>query len=233
MCIIGHSPGNCFFFQQVFHLLQPSPCVFQELTARTPILTSLSQTLPALVAQLVFLVATVYTPPCFLFQLLARRKQDGSSYPFLFSDSDVWWNLLTVVSTSPRVQVDLMGPLVLVFILFFLCQLSQVAGATSCISELPNMNTIPVVLLPCPLSRDPPNLAQQGFFSSPLRALCPSCCVWSCKVMIDATLCIFLERSHSHHAMPCPTKGREAYRIHLASGYEKRCSVSAIAEPHV
>lgn len=88
-CIIGHSPGNCFFFQQVLHQPQPSPGVSQELPAGTQMLASLSQALPALLAQLIFLVACISTLPCFLLQLLAGRKEEDFSYPFLLSGRDV------------------------------------------------------------------------------------------------------------------------------------------------
>lgn len=117
LCITGHSPGNCFFSQQVLHQPQPSPCVSQELPAGTQMLASLSQALPALLAQLIFLVACVSTLPCFLLQLLARRKEEDFSYPFLLSGRDVWWNLLAVVLAVLEFRWTLWLPC---FIPFFL-----------------------------------------------------------------------------------------------------------------
>lgn len=111
LCIIGPSPGNCFFFQQVLHQPQPSLCVSQELPAGTQMLASLSQALPALLAQLIFLVACVSTLPCFLLQLLARRKEED-----FFVSIPLEWQGRVMESPScgtrsPGVQVDLMAPL--------------------------------------------------------------------------------------------------------------------------
>lgn len=165
---------------------------------------------------------TFPSPPCPVssVDILSRQRLHPALFPApalgqeeggIFVSISLEWQGCVMESPScgtrsPRVQVDLMAPL-------FRTVLPALAFPSSRghqLLALPSMTMIPVVLSPCPLSRDPPNLAPQGFFSSALRALCPRWCVWSCKVMIDAMFCIFLESSHPHLAMPCPLKGKEA-----------------------
>lgn len=74
--------------------------------------------LPALLAQLSVLVAT--SPPCLASCCSSARRKKESSYPPLLSGADVQWKPLTGIR-SPRIPVDLMAHLVLLFLLFVLC----------------------------------------------------------------------------------------------------------------
>jgi hypothetical protein len=95
VCVVGHCPTNAkvSFPSKPYFCCNPAPVCLQNSLLKLALLT-----LPGQLAQLMFLVTTISTLSCVLFQLLAWRKEGGSSCPCLSSGTDIHGNLTTVES---------------------------------------------------------------------------------------------------------------------------------------